>query len=394
MQRIVLRRNVQGHPSVRVVSTENPNEFSLDVEEVSSEELLNLRRDETFVQDAEPMPTRMIAPLTGASAAAGTAAAGPPAVSWGIAAVGAYRPDWSELPTGAGVTVAVLDTGIDQNHPAFKNRGVEIVTKNFTKDSEDEDIDGHGTHCAGTIFGRDVDGCRIGVATGVGRALVGKVLGRGGGTTDAIFKGILWAIQNDAHVISLSLEIDYVKHREKLKTEFGYTDTQATAAALVDYGQNVLLFEDLSQLTGANRDSMRGVVVTAATGNASKRPQFRVPAGPPSAADLFLAVGSVGPSEDSYVVSKFSNSRARFVAPGEDVWSARRGGGLSTMSGTSMATPHVAGVAALWAEKLMKRRGFRASQVIRAMEKAAIDLSAIHDPADVGAGLVQAPQPL
>ena len=66
--------------------------------------------------------------------------------------------------TGAGVVVAVLDTGIDPNHTAFAN--VPLVQKNFTSEPDD-DQDGHGTHCAGTIFGQDIDNYRIGVARGI-----------------------------------------------------------------------------------------------------------------------------------------------------------------------------------------------------------------------------------
>ena len=76
--------------------------------------------------------------------------------------------------TGAGVTVEVNDTGVDATHPDFDTR---VTGEALT------DTDGHGTHCAGTIFGRAVDDCRIGVAHGVTRALVGKVLGTGGGSS-------------------------------------------------------------------------------------------------------------------------------------------------------------------------------------------------------------------
>ena len=76
--------------------------------------------------------------------------------------------------TGNGIVVAVLDTGIDASHPAFA--GVEVIQKDFTGEG-DGDQHGHGTHCAGTIFGRNVNGTRIGVAMGVKKALIGKVLG-------------------------------------------------------------------------------------------------------------------------------------------------------------------------------------------------------------------------
>jgi subtilisin family serine protease len=142
------------------------------------------------------MATYLIRPLSDVElAAAGDA--------WGIAAVGADRSNW----TGEGVTVAILDTGIDRQHPAFA--GVDIVEKDFTG-SGDGDRQGHGTHCAGTVFGRDVDGKRIGIARGVNRALIGKVLGdQGGGNSNMIFEGIQWAIQQGAQVISMSLGFDF-----------------------------------------------------------------------------------------------------------------------------------------------------------------------------------------
>jgi subtilisin family serine protease len=98
------------------------------------------------------MPTALIKPLE----VAGAAATG----AWGIAAV---KADTSNF-TGDGVVVAVLDTGIDKSHPAFA--GVTIVEQDFSG-SGNGDRQGHGTHCAGTIFGRDVSGTRIGIARGV-----------------------------------------------------------------------------------------------------------------------------------------------------------------------------------------------------------------------------------
>ena len=107
--------------------------------------------------------------------------------TWGVKAVGA---DVSAR-TGAGIVVAVLDTGIDASHPAFA--GVEIIEEDFSGYGNG-DVQGHGTHCAGTIFGRDVDGMRIGVAPGVTKALIGKVLGDdGNGGSDMLFRGIQWA---------------------------------------------------------------------------------------------------------------------------------------------------------------------------------------------------------
>lgn len=95
-------------------------------------------------------------------------------VTWGIKAIGA---DISPF-TGKDIVPAVLDTGINPNHVAFA--GIDLVKKNYTTEVDD-DINGHGTHCAGTIFGREVNGKRIGVAQGVNKAIIAKVLGAGGG---------------------------------------------------------------------------------------------------------------------------------------------------------------------------------------------------------------------
>src|SRR5690606_41420985 len=107
---------------------------------------------------------------------------------------------------GEGITVAVLDTGIEASHPAFD--GVKVIEKDFTG-SGDGDTNGHGTHCAGTIVGRDVDGTRFGVAQGVSTLLAGKVLGGAGGGTDTIAEAIQWAVAEGANVISKSLGIDF-----------------------------------------------------------------------------------------------------------------------------------------------------------------------------------------
>ena len=125
-----------------------------------------------------------------------------PGSAWGVEAVGALESGYS----GTGVRVAVLDTGIDASHEAF--RGLRVTQRDFTGEGDGDRI-GHGTHCAGIIAGRDVNGYRYGVAPGVDELLVAKVVGADGGSTDALMKAMLWALESGAHVMSMSLGLDF-----------------------------------------------------------------------------------------------------------------------------------------------------------------------------------------
>lgn len=127
--------------------------------ELSSKELNDLRRDDEVLAAAPSMPLEPIAP-TEINVLSEEEASALSSSTWGIKAV---RADESPYD-GKGITVAVLDTGIDPTHPAFA--GVALERRNFTSEGDDDE-NGHGTHCAGTIFGQDVGHLRIGIARGV-----------------------------------------------------------------------------------------------------------------------------------------------------------------------------------------------------------------------------------
>jgi subtilisin family serine protease len=310
----------------------------IETEELSKREVMDLARDSTIAGMAPIMRTKLITPI---AAAVGGAQ---PEPTWGIHAVRAAASTF----TGAGVIVAVLDTGIDSAHPAFA--GVNVVERDFSGDGNG-DRQGHGTHCAGTIFGRDVAGTRIGVARGVTEARIGKVLGDdGSGDTDMMLRGINWAVDQGANVISMSLGFDFPGMVQQL-TDEGFPVALATSIALEAYRGNLRLFDALMELIRARRAFGSEVVVIAAAGNESERqvhPNFEIAASLPAAADGVISVGAVEQSQGGFRIADFSNTLPGISAPGVGIVSAKAGGGLVAFNGTSMACPHVAGCAALW----------------------------------------------
>jgi subtilisin family serine protease len=357
---------------------------SIEVEDMKPRRAASLAQTTNVVSIAPVMPMKLIAPVGDMSSvpAAGSTA-------WGVQAVGA---DTSPF-TGQDIIMAVLDTGIDPSHPAFAD--VDLVRKNFTTESDDDEH-GHGTHCAGTIFGRNVSGIRIGVAPGIGKALIGKVLGSGGGSSDQIVQAIQWAVANGAHVISMSLGIDFPGYVKALETE-GFPTELATSMALEGYRANVSLFERLAAFIGAQDAFIQPTVLIAAAGNESRRnvdQKFEIAVSPPAVADGIVSVAALAKDPQGFTVASFSNIGARVSGPGVGINSAKLGGGLTLMSGTSMATPHVAGVAALWAQKLSMAGELNgrllAARLVGTASTAG--MKAGFDPGDIGAGMVQAPQ--
>ena len=368
------------------------DEIHVATETLNASDLADLQKEGNFIGAARPLPIRPIKPSEGGDPAVDET---PEDGTWGLEAVGAL----SSHRTGAGVTVAVLDSGINSKHEAF--RGKNIVQRDFTGDG-DGDSRGHGTHCAGTIFGGLVGGKRIGVAPGIKRALVGKVWSAPGkGSTIEVLEGLLWAARQGADVISISLELDLPEYVSANHRQYKIPIEHATSLALEVYRENLRLFDRVGSLIKSHDPMSSGCLLIAAAGNQSRRPDYEIGVDLPAAAEGILSVGALGRAQGSsneLTVYRTSNSGPDLAAPGVGIASACHDDdrGLRLKNGTSMAAPHVAGVAALWIEEIRERNpNFRINQIeanLLARTRADV-LAEGTEPANYGAGLVQAPQP-
>lgn len=236
---------------------------------------------------------------------------------------------WKQGLDGKGVRVAVLDTGADTTHPDLSGR--VVAQKDFTWDEDPKDFNGHGTHVASTIAGGgEASGGRYkGVAPGA-ELLNGKVLdGGGSGYISWILEGMEWAAAQKADVVSMSLGSDQPSDGS----------------------------DPLSQAV-ETLSANGGPLFVVAAGNAGAPGTI----GSPSAAPSALTVGSITKQR---AMSGFSSQgpaltdggvKPEITAPGSDITAARAAGTLeseavseryATLSGTSMATPHVSGSAAI-----------------------------------------------
>jgi subtilisin len=275
--------------------------------------------------------------------------------TWGLQATGVMNSKY----TGRGIRIAVLDTGMDLNHPDF--RGRRIVSSSFVAGQPVQDGNGHGTHCIGASCGnRSNTGRRYGIAFGC-EIYVGKVLSNAGSGPDSnILAGIDWAIGNQCQVVSMSLGAPVC----------------TTSQAYEQAGRRAL---------------ERGTLIVAAAGNTARR-----------AAGVYSCVNRPANSKSMMAVAALDNrlqianfsARSSGIAggevdiagPGVDVFSSwPMNTRYNTISGTSMATPHVAGIAGLFAEA-SRARGFQLWQLLVSHARR-LPLPSV----DVGTGIVQAP---
>jgi len=296
----------------------------------------------------------------------GDGGSGAQVTDWGVTRLGG-------VASGSGIIVAVLDTGVDASHPDLAG----VVTHCFSGidrgafdcgNKKVSDHDGHGTHVAGTIAALDNSGDAVGLAQGV-EIWNGKVLGRRGGATSDIVWAMNYAVDNGADIISMSLGGDFS----------GYPSLQQQMDDAVAYA------------------NANGVIVVAAAGNEgtceSGDTQYSWPAMSPGvftvgATGIVDASGFVttytGAEDD--VMPCFSNEMPNGVvdvsAPGVYITSLKKGGGITEMSGTSMATPYVSAALAI-----LMAGGMSATQAQNYLVSNAIDMG--YPSTLQGAGLIQ-----
>lgn len=284
--------------------------------------------------------------------------------TWGLQATRVVDSSYS----GLGIKVAVLDTGLDLDHPDFAGR--KIQSRSFINGESVQDGNGHGTHCIGTACGpKDSPELpRYGIAYNA-EIFAGKVLSnRGSGSDSGILAGIEWAVNNGCAIISMSLGAP---------TRPG--DTYSPIYERVGY-----------------RALRNGSLIIAAAGNESTdratggRLAPPNPVGYPANAPSLMAVAALN---NRLQVAPFSNGtinldggQVDIAGPGVDIHSTwPMPDRYLSISGTSMATPHVSGIAALYAEATGARGMELWAWLMRDAQRLGLPGT------DVGIGLVQAP---
>jgi subtilisin family serine protease len=269
-------------------------------------------------------------------------------VPWGVSKIGANQV-WTTT-TGSGVKVAILDTGIDLTHPDLHvHGGYNFVSPGASYD----DDNGHGSHCAGIVAALGNNSGIIGVAPGADLYAVKVLNASGSGSYTGIVQGIEWAVNNGMDVISMSL---------------GGSQGSTTLESACNSAYN------------------SGVLIVASAGNSGKKRIASDTVGYPAKYESCFAVAATD-SKDVRASFSSTGPAVDVAAPGVSIYSCYKDGNYATMSGTSMACPHVTGLAALL---LQKNPNWTNANLRAAMTNTALDLGTTGFDWGYGYGRIQA----
>ncbi len=279
--------------------------------------------------------------------------------SWGVTRIGSAFVHARDI-TGAGVKVAVLDTGIDYTHPELVDNyrgGARFIQDDLdptNNDPFDDSWNGHGTHVAGVISavanGIEV----VGVAPQVSLYAVKVLNGAGAGYLSDLIAGIEWAVDQEMDIVNMSIGMRQ--------------DYQSLADACA-------------------RAAEAGVLLVAAAGNTGYYSFGEVLY--PALYDSVIAVGATNQDDTLNYVSAYGPD-VELVAPGGAIYSTAPYGGFRFLTGTSQAAPHVAGVAALAMSAAVDDCGGTPEDVRHLLQETAIDLGDPGRDDRFGFGLVNA----
>lgn len=254
---------------------------------------------------------------------------------------------------GTDVTVAVLDTGIDDTHEMLK--GKVVNSKSFVEDPNPIDRAGHGTHIAGIIAG---NGKYLGVAPGA-KLLNAKVLNDSGrGQSSTIIAGIEWAIENKADIISISIGATYNE-----------------PDSLINRAIQKAIDKGIIVVVASGNCKMGCFGFTGVTNPGDYKEAITVGA---VDANNTVAIFSSGQEFDTYI-------KPDVTAPGVGILSSVVNSGYKRSSGTSMSTPFVSGIAALLKQKNASLNHYDVKKIL---EETAIDLGAKGKDIEYGSGVV------
>lgn len=292
--------------------------------------------------------------------------------TYGLVKIGADRVQTQLNQAGEGVTIGILDTGIDAQHPDLKGKVLKF--KSFVQAADPNapiDDHGHGTHCAGTIAGGNAGGTQIGIAPKA-KLIIGKIFSGSGSTTDAAILGAMnWIADPDGNP-------DTDDAPALVSNSWG--GSQGSEGSEKPYWDLVATWERLGifpSFAAGNEGPGSGTMSTPGGFPHS------FAAGATDSADKIAYFSSRGPIQWAGV----SYTKPDVSAPGVDVISAKPGGGYQSMDGTSMACPHVSGTAGLL---YALNPDYTVAQVKQLLKDTAQDLGAPGHDNNFGVGRINA----